>query len=83
MKDWASSSGKLLAATGIGIVPGSVLYVYLGVFGKAARHGASGLEWLLCGIGLLATLAAVILVARKAKALLDEATRPPNGKARP
>jgi uncharacterized membrane protein YdjX (TVP38/TMEM64 family) len=63
---------QYVAATAIGIVPGSLLYVYLGVLGKAARHGG-GLEWLLSGIGLLATLAAVILVARKAKARLGEA----------
>jgi uncharacterized membrane protein YdjX (TVP38/TMEM64 family) len=64
-----------VAATAIGIVPGSLLYVYLGVLGNAARHGSGDgacLEWLLSGTGLLATLAAAILVARKAKAKLDE-----------
>jgi uncharacterized membrane protein YdjX (TVP38/TMEM64 family) len=69
-----------VAATGIGIVPGSLLYVYLGALGNAARHrggvGAS-LEWLLFGLGLLATLAAAIVVARKAKAKLDEAAHLP------
>lgn len=63
-------------ATGIGIIPGSLLYVYIGALGNAARHkggvGAS-LEWLLFGLGLLATLTAAIVVARKAKAKLDEA----------
>jgi len=65
-----------VAATGIGIVPGSLLYVYLGVVGNAARHGGGDgarLEWLLFGIGLAATLTAAILIARKAKAKLDEA----------
>jgi uncharacterized membrane protein YdjX (TVP38/TMEM64 family) len=71
-----------VAATGIGIVPGSLLYVYIGVLGRAARHGGGGLEWLLSGIGLLATLAAAILVARKAKARLDEAAFLPAGEAR-
>jgi uncharacterized membrane protein YdjX (TVP38/TMEM64 family) len=70
-----------VAATGIGIIPGSLLYVYLGVLGKAARHGVGRLEWLFSGIGLLATLAAVILVARKAKARLDEAAILPAGEA--
>jgi uncharacterized membrane protein YdjX (TVP38/TMEM64 family) len=68
-----------VAATVIGIVPGSLLYVYLGVLGNAARHhggvGAS-LEWLLFGVGLLATLAAATLVAKKARAKLDEAALP-------
>jgi uncharacterized membrane protein YdjX (TVP38/TMEM64 family) len=74
---------QYVAATAIGIVPGSLLYVYLGVLGKAARHGGGGLEWLLSGIGLLATLAAVILVARKAKARLGEPALLPAGEARP
>ena len=71
-----------VAATGIGIVPGSLVYVYLGVLGRAARHGGgASIEWLLAGIGLLATLAAAILVARKAKAKLDEAAFLPAGEA--
>jgi uncharacterized membrane protein YdjX (TVP38/TMEM64 family) len=69
-----------VAATAIGIVPGSVLYVYIGVLGNAAHHhggvGAS-LEWLLFGAGLGATLAAAIIVARKAKAQLEGYARPP------
>jgi hypothetical protein len=54
------------------------------VLGRAARHGGgvgAPLEWLLSGIGLLATLAAVILVARKAKARLDAAAVLPAGEA--
>jgi uncharacterized membrane protein YdjX (TVP38/TMEM64 family) len=64
-----------VAATAIGIIPGSLLYVYLGVLGDAARHGGGGasFKWLFFGIGLLATFAAAILVARKARAKLDEA----------
>jgi uncharacterized membrane protein YdjX (TVP38/TMEM64 family) len=63
-----------VAATAIGIVPGSLLYIYLGVLGDAAGHGGGAiLEWLLFGAGLLATLAAAILVARKARVKLDEA----------
>ena len=75
-----------VAATAIGIVPGSLLYVYLGVLARAARQGGGAgapLEWLLSGIGLLATLAAVILVARKAKARLDAAPVLPAGEAWP
>jgi uncharacterized membrane protein YdjX (TVP38/TMEM64 family) len=63
-----------VAATAIGIIPGSLFYVYLGVLGNAARHGGgASLKWLLFGIGLVATVAAAILVTRKAKAKLDEA----------
>jgi uncharacterized membrane protein YdjX (TVP38/TMEM64 family) len=73
-----------VAATGIGIVPGSLFYVYLGVLGNAARHGGGSgayLGWLLSGAGLLASLAAAILVARKAKARLAEAALLPVGEA--
>jgi uncharacterized membrane protein YdjX (TVP38/TMEM64 family) len=66
-----------IAATAIGIVPGSLLYVYLGVLGDAARHGGGGagapLKWLLFGIGLAATTAAAVIVARKARAKLGKA----------
>jgi uncharacterized membrane protein YdjX (TVP38/TMEM64 family) len=67
-------------ATAIGIVPGSVFYVYLGALGNAA-HGGGGahaiFKWLLFGIGLAATAAAAIIVARKAKAKLEEVALPP------
>jgi uncharacterized membrane protein YdjX (TVP38/TMEM64 family) len=70
-----------VAATAVGIVPGSLLYVYLGVLGNAARHAGGGapLKWLLFAIGLAATAAAAILVARKAKAKLDQAAELPAG----
>jgi uncharacterized membrane protein YdjX (TVP38/TMEM64 family) len=70
---------QYVAATAIGITPGSLLYVYLGVLGNAARHaapqggGGASLKWLLFGSGLVATITAAIIVARKAKAKLDEA----------
>jgi uncharacterized membrane protein YdjX (TVP38/TMEM64 family) len=71
-----------VAATAIGIVPGSLLYVYLGVLGSAARHGGGAwLEWLLSGIGLLATVAAAMLIARKAKAILGAAAFLPAAEA--
>jgi uncharacterized membrane protein YdjX (TVP38/TMEM64 family) len=72
---------QYVAATAIGIVPGSLFYVYLGVLGDAARHpGGSGpLKWLLFAVGLAATGAAAILVARKAKAKLDRAALLPAG----
>jgi uncharacterized membrane protein YdjX (TVP38/TMEM64 family) len=59
-----------VAATCAGIVPGAALFVYLGTLGRASR---GPLEWAFFGLGLLATAAAVTLVARKAKAKLAEA----------
>lgn len=61
-----------VAATFFDIIPGSALYVYLGVLGSAA--GEAGLaRWFLFGVGLIATLAVVVLVARKARTKLREA----------
>jgi uncharacterized membrane protein YdjX (TVP38/TMEM64 family) len=66
---------QYIAATAIGIVPGSLFYVYLGVLGHAARHPGGGamLRWLLFAVGLLATAAAAMLITKKARKKLDEA----------
>jgi uncharacterized membrane protein YdjX (TVP38/TMEM64 family) len=62
----------------VGIVPGTLLYVWLGAAaGEAVRAGAGGrtrtpAEWAFYGVGLAATLAAVTLVGRAAKRALAE-----------
>jgi uncharacterized membrane protein YdjX (TVP38/TMEM64 family) len=65
-----------LAATSGGIVPGTALYVYVGVLGKAmsggAEPGGEALKWAFFGAGLLATLVVAVLVARKANAKLKQ-----------
>lgn len=62
-------------ATLAGIAPATAVYVYLGMMGKAAAEGESGgaLKWILLAIGLLATAAVAVLIARKAKAALADA----------
>lgn len=57
-----------------GIVPGTLLYVYLGWLGSmsAGEAGGSALQWVLFGAGLLATVVMVWLVSKRAKAKLDE-----------
>src|SRR5919109_2285188 len=57
------------AATFAGIIPGTVLYVYFGMIGRAAVSDGSGgpLRWILFGAGLAATLTVAILVTRKAR----------------
>lgn len=61
-----------LAATFAGIIPGTALYVYIGALGDMAA-GAGPATWAIFGFGLLATAFVVVLVTRKARALLREA----------
>lgn len=58
-----------LAATFLGLIPGATLFSYVGATaGLLAGGEARGPEqWLVFGAGLLATLAAALLVARSAK----------------
>jgi uncharacterized membrane protein YdjX (TVP38/TMEM64 family) len=62
-----------VAATAVGIIPGSALYTCLGVAGNAAVFVRGPEEWTLFGIGLGATAIVVVLVAAKARAKLREA----------
>jgi uncharacterized membrane protein YdjX (TVP38/TMEM64 family) len=59
------------AATFFGIIPGALLYVYLGVLGSAASGGPA--KWALLAVGLVATVLVAVLIARKAKAKLRQA----------
>jgi uncharacterized membrane protein YdjX (TVP38/TMEM64 family) len=65
----------------IGMLPGTVLYVYSGmVVGDVARLAAGApirlgaAHWIVAAIGLLATLVVTTLVARTARRALREAT---------
>ena len=65
-------------AASLAMLPGTLLYVYYGkVAGDVvtAAGGAGGKtvwDWVLLAVGLLATLAATVLIARKARAALAE-----------
>ena len=59
-----------VAATGAGIAPGCLLYVYLGVAGRAASGGVGPVRWALVGLGFAATVAVTLLVGRRARAVL-------------
>ena len=64
--------GHYMLASWIGMMPGTVMYVYLGSLAKAAsgeRTHTTG-EWVLYGVGLLATLVVTIFVTRIAKQAL-------------
>lgn len=64
-------------ASWIGMMPGTLMYVYLGsVAGDLAAAGAGGrsktpMEWLLYGVGLAATVLVTVYVTRIAKKALE------------
>lgn len=68
-----------LAATFFGIMPGTLLYVWIGSLGGAAGAGmdasgnASALKWTGFAIGLAATALVTVIVSRKARQKLHEA----------
>ena len=60
-----------VAATFVGIMPGTAFYLYLGVLGRAvadssAAGGGGPLRWVFLGIGLAATAAVAFLITWKA-----------------
>jgi uncharacterized membrane protein YdjX (TVP38/TMEM64 family) len=65
---------------GAGMLPGSLLYVYLGSAAGEALAAAGGApartpaEWALFGVGLVATLVVTIYVTRIARSALRDAT---------
>ena len=63
-------------ATWLGTLPGTCLYVYLGAAGKVGlgggRHSHSPLEYILLGVGLLATIAVTVIVTRIARKALEK-----------
>jgi len=63
-----------LGATFFGIIPGTLLYAYLGAIGQAGLTGGKGrstLEWIFLGLGLLATVAVTIFISKIAKRALE------------
>jgi uncharacterized membrane protein YdjX (TVP38/TMEM64 family) len=66
--------GHYVLASWIGMIPGTVMFVYLGSIAKAAsgeRTRTAG-EWLLYGVGMLATVGVTLYVTRIAKRALAE-----------
>ncbi|HUH02955.1 MAG TPA: TVP38/TMEM64 family protein [Kofleriaceae bacterium] len=61
--------GHYMLASWIGMMPGTVMYVYIGSLAKAVsgeRSRTTG-EWVLYGVGLLATVVVTLFVTRLAK----------------
>ncbi|CAN5363574.1 hypothetical protein BH20VER3_BH20VER3_19840 [soil metagenome] len=65
-----------LLASAVGMLPGTLLYAYLGAIGQAGlsgtKRGHSLLEWTFLGLGLLATIAVTIFVSRLARNALKK-----------
>ena len=61
-------------ASAVGMLPGTLLYAYLGGAGKAGLSGGgdSSLKYIFLGIGLVATVVVTILVSRAAKKALKK-----------
>ncbi len=60
-----------LLASWIAMMPGTVMYVYLGSLAKAPEGRTPG-QWALLVVGLLATIAATILITKSAKRALNQ-----------
>ncbi|MFN2475492.1 MAG: TVP38/TMEM64 family protein [Chthoniobacterales bacterium] len=60
-------------ASAVGMLPGTLLYAYLGGAGKAGLGGGGGqspLKYVFLGVGLIATIIVTIIVSRTAKKAL-------------
>jgi uncharacterized membrane protein YdjX (TVP38/TMEM64 family) len=65
-------------ASAVGMLPGTLLFAYLGAIGQATlggggEKGHGPLEWTFLGVGLLATIGVTLFVSRVAKKALKEA----------
>lgn len=67
------SLAHYVPATFFGIMPGTLLYVYLGSAGKlAAGSGGDGvLKWAFFAVGLIVTLGVAVFVTKKARSILS------------
>ena len=62
-------------ASWIGMMPGTVMYVYLGSLARAAgERSRTPAEWALYGVGLAATIVVTVFVTRLARAALAKRT---------
>ncbi|MBX3732486.1 MAG: TVP38/TMEM64 family protein [Verrucomicrobiae bacterium] len=64
--------GPFVLASWIGMMPGTVLYVYLGSLAQAAvgTRERTPMEWALYGVGLMATVTVTVLITRIARRAL-------------
>jgi len=60
-----------ILATAIGMIPGIILYVYIGAVGQAIGQGGA-LQWTLLAVGLFSTVLVAWIVGRRANRILLE-----------
>lgn len=72
-----------VSATWLGMLPGTLLYVYLGSVSGAVAEAASGaaskstpLRWAFLAVGLIATVAVTVVVTRLARRALQQRVGP-------
>jgi uncharacterized membrane protein YdjX (TVP38/TMEM64 family) len=65
---------EYVLASWIGTMPGTILYVYVGSLAHAGARHTTPAEWVLRGVGLLATLAVTLVLTRVAKKALNKRT---------
>ncbi|MEI7638478.1 MAG: TVP38/TMEM64 family protein [Syntrophus sp. (in: bacteria)] len=71
-------------ASWIGIMPGTVMYVYLGLLAgslaelgvKEGGHARSPVEWALYAVGLIATVVVTVVITRIARRALSRRMKP-------
>ena len=73
--------GQYIWASWIGMLPGTLLYVYIGslaggVATVGGAHQRTSLEWALYSLGLLATAAVTIYITRLSRKALDRRLHP-------
>lgn len=73
--------GHYVLTSWIAMMPGTIMYVYLGYAGGAAAGAAAGVsegrslgEWILLGVGLAATVLVTVYVTRIARKAIREQT---------
>jgi uncharacterized membrane protein YdjX (TVP38/TMEM64 family) len=70
------SFGAYMLVSAVGMIPGTLLYAYLGAIGQAGISGGASRhnkwQYVLLAVGLIATIAVTILVSRIAKNALKK-----------